>query len=54
MIELGWTSEALLDEEERLLGEYDLAETKEDENQINGCLMAIQEVFLAQREVKIK
>jgi len=54
MIETGWTSEALLDEEKQLLEEYDLAETKENEDQINGCLMAIQEVFLAQREIKIK
>lgn len=54
MIESGWTSEALLDEGKQLLEQYDLTETQEAKDQINGCFVAIQETLLAKREVKIE
>lgn len=55
MTESNWTSsESLLDEGKQLLKLYDLAETQEVKDQINGCFVAIQETLLAKREVKIE
>ena len=54
MTEPGWTSEALLNEGKRLLGNYEHAKTQEERDKINGCFMAIQETLLAQREIKVE
>lgn len=45
----GWTSGALLKEGARLLEQYDLVETQEAKDQINGCFLAVQQVLLAKR-----
>lgn len=47
MTELGWTSEALLNEVAQLLEQYDLAETQKVKDQINGRFVAIQGVLIA-------
>lgn len=47
---LGWTPGTLLKEGARLLEQYDLTETQEAKDQINGCFLAIQEALLAKRE----
>lgn len=49
MTESSWTSEALLNEGKQLLKIYDLAETQEEKDKINGCFVAVQEVLLAKR-----
>ena len=50
MTEAGWTSEALLNEGKRLLGNYEHAKTQEERDKINGCFVAVQEVLLTKRE----